>query len=159
MIVVKRATSLREMLPALVRHRVPAGTESWPSVSELSNPAPAADGPSHSVWSRAHSQTHAAAAWSGSGVTFALNVAQPHDHTPARLNCVATNFAESASSLTISSQAAAGWRPARWPSPGEVVICISSAIRCEGIPIWVRWSTSPRRLWRIERLAAVGPSL
>src|ERR1700759_2557000 len=113
------------MLPALVRHRAPAGTESWPSVSELSNPAPAAGGPSHSDWSRAHSHTHAAAAWSGSGGTFALNVAPPPDHTPARLNCVATNLAESASSLTISSQAAAGCSPARWPNPGDVVICIS----------------------------------
>ena len=78
---------------------------------------------------------------------------------PASLNCVATAFAASASSLTISNQAAAGSSPARCPSPGELVSCISSAIRCEGIPIWVRWSTRLRRLCRIERLAAVGPSL
>ena len=117
---VKRATSLREIVPALVRQRAP-GRHRELALGERGVEAGAGGGRARrrGVWSRAQSQTHAAAATSGSGVTFALNVAQPHDQTPASLNCVATNFAASASSLTISSQAAAGWSPARWPRPGR----------------------------------------
>ena len=123
----------------------------------MSNPAPAAAGPSQSFGSRAHSQTQAAASLSGSAPS-ALKVAKPHDQMPWMPNSRATCLAASASHLITCSQA---WReaPLRAPPFGADWNCSSSAILPAGMPIRVRCETSPRRLLRIRRLARTAPSL
>src|SRR4051812_29600525 len=145
------------MVPSGNTQRAPAGRLTWPTVSDASKSGPAAPGPSQSVWSRAQSQTQAVAGLSGSGVAFALNVAQPQDQIAAILNSWATCFAASASSFTTSNQADAGSRPPRAPRPGEELNWSWSAPRPEGTPICVSLLTRPRSPARIVRLAASAP--